>query len=533
MAPLRTLSGQAKSTVCRFLFMSKPCAVPRQPTLLIIMDGVGLNPSRLDNAVALASTPNLDALYSSNPVAVIEASGAAVGLPSGQMGNSEVGHLTIGCGAILRQDLVVINDSVADGSFFANPAIVEACQLAKEKSRPLHLIGLVSDGGVHSHLNHLIALIETCRQQKVRPMLHMITDGRDTAPQCAQGYLPKIEEALLSAGGRVATVSGRYFAMDRDNRWERVERAFKTMVEGHGSKFGTAAEGIADAWQRNKTDEFIEPFIVQGAECIASGDSAVFFNFRNDRPRELSSALIDPDFTGFARGEVFTGITLTTMTQYQPDFPCAVAFEKDRPGTTLGEVVAEAGIKQFHSAETEKYPHVTFFFNGGRETPFDGEDRGLINSPKVDTYDLQPEMSAYEVKDAVLNAIQSQQFGFLVVNLANGDMVGHTGVRDAVIKAVEVVDEVVGELVRAATDHGYSVVLTADHGNADMLVDPVSGAPHTQHTTFPVACMVKDKTAWNLATGGGLSDLAPTVLELMGLECPDSMSGTSLLLSEK
>lgn len=513
--------------------MSTFNSAPRRSTLLIIMDGVGLNPSRRDNAVALASTPNLDELYSSNPVTVLEASGAAVGLPNGQMGNSEVGHLTIGSGSILRQDLVVINDSIDDGSFYGNTAIVNACRQAADISRPLHLIGLVSDGGVHSHLDHLIALIETCQRESVTPMLHMITDGRDTAPQCALAYISRVEAALSAAGGRIATVSGRYYAMDRDKRWERVERAFRTMVLGQGKVFNSAADGINAAWADDQTDEFIEPFMVGGAECIASGDYAVFFNFRNDRPRELSSALIDPDFEGFSRQEGYSGINLTTMTQYQPDFPCAVAFDKDRPGSTLGAVVESARIKQFHSAETEKYPHVTFFFNGGREEPYDGEDRGLINSPKVDTYDLQPEMSAYEVRDKVLDAIRSQQYGFVVVNLANGDMVGHTGVREAVIKAVEVVDEVVGELVAAATENHFSVVLTADHGNADMLLDPVTGAPHTQHTIFPVACMIKDKIAWNLATGGGLSDLAPTIIELMGLEPPDSMHGKSLLLSEK
>ncbi len=508
-------------------------SAPRRATLLIIMDGVGLNPSKVDNAVALAQTPNLDALYSSNPVAVLEASGAAVGLPSGQMGNSEVGHSTIGCGSILRQDLVVINDSVADGTFYDNAAFVSACQAAAVAARPLHLIGLVSDGGVHSHLDHVIALIETCRRNSVVPMLHMITDGRDTAPQCSTAYLADIEAALASAGGSIASVSGRYYAMDRDNRWERVQTAFDTMVHGKGARAKTALAGIEAAWKNGKSDEFIDPFMVEGGQLIQTGDNAVFFNFRNDRPRELSAALIDLQFDGFERGADYGGISLTTMTQYHPDFQCAVAFEKDKPQTTLGQVIEAAGVRQFHSAETEKYPHVTFFFNGGREEPYDGEDRGLIASPKVDTYDLQPEMSAYEVRDKVLAAINSEQYGFIVVNLANGDMVGHTGVREAVIRSVEVVDEVVGELVTAADKKQFSIVLTADHGNADMLVDPVTGAPHTQHTIFPVACMIRDKVAWNLATGGGLSDIAPTVLELMGLECPDGMRGKSILLSEK
>lgn len=510
-------------------FSSKP---PRRATMLIIMDGVGMNPSKLDNAVALAKTPNLDNLYSSNPVTVLEASGAAVGLPPGQMGNSEVGHLTIGCGSVLRQDLVVINESIERNEFVDNKAIAGACKQAAAVNRPLHLIGLVSDGGVHSHLDHLVALIDACRKHSVKPMLHMITDGRDTAPKCSTVYLEQVERALKDANGQIATVSGRYYAMDRDNRWERVQLAFDAMVHGKGGSGASAEAIIKAAWDDDKTDEFILPAIVDGAELISAGDQSVFFNFRNDRPRELSSALIEDDFTNFDRGQ-YQPVSLTTMTKYHPDFNCPVAFEKDRPLSTLGAVVEAAGVGQYHSAETEKYPHVTFFFNGGREEPYDGEQRGLIASPKVDTYDLQPEMSAYEVRDKVLEAIKSDQYGFIVVNLANCDMVGHTGVREAVIKAVEVVDEIVGELVTAATDNDFSVILTADHGNADMLIDPVTGSPHTQHTIFPVACMVKDKVAWHLANGLGLSSLAPTIIQLMGLEQPVTMGGKSMLLEEK
>ncbi len=505
---------------------------PRRATMLIIMDGIGMNPSKLDNAVALAKTPNLDELYSSNPVTVLEASGTAVGLPAGQMGNSEVGHLTIGCGSVLRQDLVVINESIERDEFADNEAIAGACKAAVQTGRPIHLIGLVSDGGVHSHLDHLVALIAACKKHKVIPMLHMITDGRDTAPKCSTVYLEQIERALGSANGQIATVSGRYYAMDRDNRWERVQLAFDAMVHGKGETGPSAEAIISAAWNNDKTDEFILPSIVQGAELINAGDQAFFFNFRNDRPRELSSALIEAEFKGFERGE-YQPIALTTMTKYHPDFDCPVAFEKDKPLSTLGAVVDAAGVGQYHSAETEKYPHVTFFFNGGREEPFPGEQRGLIASPKVDTYDLQPEMSAYEVRDRVLEAIKSDQYGFIVVNLANGDMVGHTGVREAVIKAVEVVDEIVGELVAAATDNEFSVILTADHGNADMLIDPVTGSPHTQHTIFPVACMVKDKVAWHLANGMGLSSIAPTIIQLMGLEQPETMGGKSMLLGEK
>lgn len=512
--------------------MSPTKPAPRRATLLIIMDGIGLNPSRLHNAVAIAKTPNLDALYSSNPVTVLEASGAAVGLPVGQMGNSEVGHSTIGCGTILRQDLVVINDSIADGSFYDNNAFSKACLSAASANRPLHLIGLVSDGGVHSHLDHVLALIQTCGRHQVKPVLHMITDGRDTAPKCADVYLPEIEAALKEAGGQIATICGRYYAMDRDNRWERVQVAFDAMVHGKGQSAPDAKSAITAAWGNDQTDEFLKPIVLEGADTITPGDQAVFFNFRNDRPRELSAALIENDFKGFDRGDYRT-ISLTTMTTYHPDFDCPVAFVKDRPETTLGEVIEAAGVGQFHSAETEKYPHVTFFFNGGKETPYRGEERGLINSPKVETYDLQPEMSAYEVRDSVLAAINSKAYGFIVVNLANGDMVGHTGVREAVIRSVEVVDEVVGEFVAAASAAEMAVILTADHGNADMLIDPVTGAPHTQHTTFPVACMVQDTVPWHLANGAGLSAIAPTILQLMGLEKPAAMKGRSLLLSEK
>ena len=512
--------------------MTLSAAPPRRATMLIIMDGIGMNPSKLDNAVALAQTPNLDELHSSNPVTVLEASGAAVGLPAGQMGNSEVGHLTIGCGSILRQDLVVISDAIERDEFADNKAIAGSCKAAAASGRPVHLIGLVSDGGVHSHVDHLLALIGACKKHKVKPMLHMITDGRDTAPKCSTVYLPEVEAALADANGQIATVSGRYYAMDRDNRWERVQLAFDAMVHGKGGSGASAEAVIKAAWDNNNTDEFILPSVIEGADLISTGDHAIFFNFRNDRPRELSSALIETNFDSFDRGQ-YEPISLTTMTKYHPDFDCPVAFKKDKPQSTLGAVIEAAGVGQFHSAETEKYPHVTFFFNGGREEPYEGEQRGLIASPKVDTYDLQPEMSAWEVRDKVLEAVRSGQYGFIVVNLANGDMVGHTGVREAVIKAVEVVDEIVGELVTAATENEFSVILTADHGNADMLVDPVTGSPHTQHTIFPVACMVKDKVAWHLANGMGLSSIAPTVIQLMGLQQPESMGGKSMLLEEK
>ena len=503
---------------------------PRRKALLIIMDGVGHNPSKLDNAVALARTPNLDRIFSSTPTTVIEASGRAVGLPDGQMGNSEVGHLTIGAGRVLRQDLVKISDAIEDGSFFENEALLGAASRAREAERPLHLLGLLSDGGVHSHVEHLLALVDLCRRAGVRPLVHAFTDGRDTAPAIAGRYLERLEPALAEAGGAIATVTGRYYAMDRDSRWDRVEKAWRAIVLGEGRRETDARSAIARAHdEEDETDEFIAPTVLDAHEPISAGDEAILFNFRNDRPRELSEALALERFDAFERGDA-PRVSLTTMTRYHSDYPFPVAFSRDRPEATLGETVSAAGIRQLRSAETEKYPHVTFFLNGGRDEPFDGEERRGVASPEVATYDLQPEMSARGVTDVVLEGLRSGEFGLVVVNYANGDMVGHTGVRDAVIAAVETVDAMVGELWDAAVENGYSIVLTADHGNADMLVDPLSGEPHTQHTTFPVACAVHDEEPRALGTGHALPSIAPTLLELMGIETPAGMTGGSLRL---
>ncbi|MFK7854148.1 MAG: 2,3-bisphosphoglycerate-independent phosphoglycerate mutase [Granulosicoccus sp.] len=502
---------------------------PRRPVLLIIMDGIGVNPSKLNNAVAIAKTPNLDRIYSSYPTCLLEASGRAVGLPEGQMGNSEVGHLSIGAGTVLRQDLVKIGDAITDGSFAGNAAISDALDRAASKGQPLHLIGLVSDGGVHSHTDHLLALIELCAVNKVKPLLHAITDGRDTAPSSAELFLAKVVPALDAAGGCVASVSGRYYAMDRDKRWDRVELAWKAMVLGEGRDAENVDAAIRGAYAADETDEFIIPTVLPGHEVMSAESEAFFFNFRNDRPRELSEALGLSEFESFDRGG-FVPLTLTTMTRYESSYPFACAFTRDEPGKTLGQVVSDAGIEQIRSAETEKYPHVTFFFNGGRDEPLNKELRLLVNSPKVATYDLQPEMSAPEVTQGILDALAAQTAGLIVVNLANGDMVGHTGIADAVISAVQTVDTMVGKLWDSAVENGYSIVLTADHGNADMLVDPVTGDAHTQHTTFPVACSIHDSTSWELGNGNGLPAIAPTILQLMGLPKPESMSGHSLLL---
>lgn len=509
--------------------MSAKHAGVRQPVILIIMDGIGVNPAKENNAVALASTPNLDRIYATNTVCLIEASGKAVGLPDGQMGNSEVGHLSLGAGTVLKQDLVKITDAIKDQSFFTNDALVAAVKSAAKKQRPLHLLGLLSDGGVHSHVDHLLALISLCEQHSVTPVLHMITDGRDTAPECAKDYLVTVEQALTQAGGNVATVIGRYYAMDRDKRWDRIESAWQAIVNAKGNTAPNATAALDAAYKDDKSDEFILPTVIGDFKGIEANDEVVFYNFRNDRPRELSEALGLDSFNEFDR-QGFSPINLTTMTRYESSYPFACAFTKDAATNTLGQIVSDAGLKQLRAAETEKYPHVTFFFNGGLDEPLPGEERLLVESPKVATYDLQPEMSAEGIAVGIEKALSSKAHDLIVVNFANGDMVGHTGVPEAVIKSVEVVDEKVGRLWDAAIENGYSIVLTADHGNADMLKDPITGVPHTQHTTFPVACVVKDKKNWDLKNGYGLPSIAPTILQLMGLDKPESMQGESLLI---
>jgi 2,3-bisphosphoglycerate-independent phosphoglycerate mutase len=509
--------------------MAEKRSVPRSPSLLIILDGFGVNPSRINNAVVEANTPRLDEYLSTHTHTTLDASGLAVGLPVGQMGNSEVGHLTLGCGSITKQDLVRIDDAIASGELFDNAAINAAMDDAAATERPMHLVGLVSDGGVHSHINHLLALIELCARKKVKPLVHMITDGRDTAPVAAIGYLARLEDALEEAGGAIATITGRYYAMDRDNRWDRTEVAWRAMVEHRGELHDSARYAIEAAYANEQTDEFILPCILPEAEPVVEGDNVIFFNFRNDRPRQLAAALSQDDFDGFDRG-AFEPVTVTCLTEYDPQFLLPIAFAPERPASTLSSVVSRAGYKQFHCAETEKYAHVTFFFNGGREEKWAGEERVMIPSPKVPTYDKKPEMSAREVADATIDALRSHEYGFLVVNFANGDMVGHTAVREAVIAAVEAMDTQVGRLLDVAVAEGYSVMLTADHGNCDEMVDPVTGEPHTQHTVYPVPCMIIDKECWHLSTGAGLSNVAPTLLQMMGLQQPPDMTGSSILL---
>lgn len=501
----------------------------RRPVILIILDGFGVNPSKVNNAIAQANTPNLDKYFARYPHTLLQASGTAVGLPDGQMGNSEVGHMTLGCGSVISQDIVQINAALENGSFYENEAFLRAIQTAKHKDRPLHLLGLVSDGGVHSSLDHLLALIRLCKQQRVKPMVHMITDGRDTAPKSALNYLHRLQSALYESGGAIATIMGRYYAMDRDNRWERTELAWRAIMLGKGQRGHDAESAIKSAYAAGDTDEFIRPIILPTFQLLRDGDQIISFNFRKDRPRQIVAALGSRGFTNFDRGD-YPVVDITCMMSYFKDSEFAYAFKPERPHVTLGQVLTEKGIRQFHCAETEKYPHVTYFFNGGRHDPYSGETQYLIPSPKVATYDQKPEMSAPEIATAVVDAIQKEKYGFMVVNFANCDMVGHTARRDAVIHAVEALDHEVGRVLEAAVAADYSVVLTADHGNCEELVDPSSDAPHTQHTLYPVPCMIIDEQSWQLSCSGGLANIAPTVLQLMGIEKPVQMTAGSLLL---
>lgn len=504
----------------------------RKSTLLVILDGFGCNPNPEHNAIMAADTPNFDRYFSSYPTTCLTASGHGVGLPAGQMGNSEVGHMVIGSGTVIKQDLVRIDEAIVDGSFYANPALLNAIKAARMNNRPLNLIGLVSDGGVHSHINHLYALLKLCYQENVIAQLHMITDGRDTAPQAVLNYVDELETVLADNNAHIGSICGRYYALDRDKRWDRVKIAFDAIVHGKGQSFDRISSAIQNSYDASVHDEFIKPAISSKFVPLEAGDEVICFNFRPDRVQQIAAALSYHRFDAFERGKDYQPVRLTCLTHYNAKLNAPVAFSPQPPEVTLAGVISMAGLKQLHCAETEKYPHVTFFFNGGREDCYEGEEHHLIHSPSVATYDLKPEMSAQQVTDAMMIALQSRQYEFLVVNFANADMVGHTAVRQAIITAVEVLDREVGRLLDQAQQLGYAIILTADHGNCDEMVDAETGQPHTQHTRHPVPCLVVDKQVSQLASSGNLSDVAPTVLHLMGLEKPAAMTGQTLICDE-
>ena len=492
------------------------------------MDGFGKNESTYGNAIAAAKKPNLDKIVSENPMTFIGASGLDVGLPDGQMGNSEVGHTNIGAGRVVYQELTRITKSIQDGDFFTNEALVGAMENCKKNSSALHLMGLMSDGGVHSHNTHLYGIMELAKRSGVdKVYIHCFMDGRDVPPTSGKDYLAELYEKCDEIGvGEIATVMGRYYAMDRDNRWERVVKAYKAMTEGEGVKFDCACKMMEESYANDVTDEFIVPAVSEKAVPVKDNDSIVFFNFRPDRAREITRAFVDPAFSGFER-EQLKGLYYICMTQYDATMPNVhVAFKPETLENTFGEYISDKGLKQLRIAETEKYAHVTFFFNGGVEKQYPGEDRILVKSPAVATYDLQPEMSAYEVTDKLLAAIDSDKYDAIILNYANCDMVGHTGVFDAAVKAVEAVDTCVGKIVDAVAAKGGVTLITADHGNADKMYE-ADGSPFTAHTTNPVPFIVVGYPC-ELREGGRLCDIAPTMLKIMGLEQPKEMTGVSI-----
>ena len=518
---------------------SPPHPRPR-PLVLVILDGLGERAEKDDNAVRLAKSPSLDALYAHFPHSLIGTSGPDVGLPPGQMGNSEVGHLNFGAGRIAMMDISRIDNAVHDGTLVANPVIADAINVAKRRHGRLHLFGLVSDGGVHSSMVHLFALIDAAHARGVSVVVHAFLDGRDVQPGTAPGYLTKLEEHLEAGGpggkGVIGTVSGRYWAMDRDNRWDRVERAYKAIVRAGAPRRPSAILGTQDSIAGGKTDEFVEPFVVGAYEGVDVGhDTGLHFNFRPDRARELTRALTAHGFDSFPREADPPFDHYACMTTYDRSLPLPVAFPKETYPDIFPEVIAREGLTQFRCAETEKYAHVTYFFNGGREEPFKGEERQMIPSPRdVATYDEKPEMSAASVADAVVRAVESNAFDFILVNFANPDMVGHTGVLPAAIHAVEAVDAGVGRIAEAVRAKKGALLVTADHGNCELMKDPASGQPHTAHTTNPVPLLyVNDAdTRAHLRSGGRICDVAPTMLQLLGIELPAAMTGHSLLEAE-
>ncbi len=506
------------------------------PIALIILDGWGIG--RQDdacNAIARGDTPHLTLLSELYPATSLACSGEAVGLPDGQMGNSEVGHLNIGAGRIVYQELTRISKAIRDGDFFANPVLGEVVAAAKQSGSALHLMGLVSDGGVHSHITHLYALLEVAKRAGLAKVyVHAYLDGRDVPPSSALEFIDALEAKMAALGvGRIATVSGRYWAMDRDKRWDRVAKAYTALVSREGERAPTARAAVEQAYARGETDEFVLPTVVEGCgDCaIRAGDGVIFFNFRPDRARQLTRVFTDKDFAQFSRP--FLPLRFATFTQYDETLPVPIAFPPQTIANTLGEIFSAAGLTQLRIAETEKYAHVTYFFNGGEEKPLPGEDRVLIPSPKVATYDLKPEMSAVEVTDRVVQEIKSGKYDLIVMNYANGDMVGHTGLLDAAIEAVGVVDKCVGRVTDAIRDRGGIACITADHGNADCMFDSNTGEPLTAHTLNPVPfILVSEKHRQARLRSGVLADIAPTILDLASLAQPAEMTGRTLIIKE-
>jgi len=507
--------------------------MPKRKVILLIMDGWGLGKIKSSDAIQNANVPFVSSLYAKYPNTTLTTCGEAVGLPEGQMGNSEVGHLNLGAGRIVYQELQRINVAIREGEFAKNKTLLASINYAKENNKPLHLLGLVSNGGVHSHINHLKAILTLCEQQGLQNVfVHAFTDGRDCDPKSGLGLIKELQEHIDKTVGKIATVSGRYFAMDRDNRWERVKLAYDATVNGVGEKADNAIEAIERSYKENITDEFIKPTVIvdhknNPTATIKDGDAVICFNFRTDRCREITKALTQLDFPQYNMHTL--QLHYTTMTEYDATFKNVhVIFETDNLNNTLGQVIEANGLKQIRIAETEKYPHVTFFFSGGREKPFEGESRIMAPSPKVATYDLQPEMSAIEITNAIVPEIEKEEASFICLNYANADMVGHTGVWQAVIKAVETVDKCVERVVTAALQHGYTVFLTADHGNADYMINE-DGTPNTAHTLNLVPFFIIDKDWKGKIKPGKLGDLAPTILQMMKLSVPAEMTGEVLI----
>lgn len=502
-----------------------------RPTMLMILDGFGISDKTEGNAIAKADTPELDRIFNDYPSTTLKACGLDVGLPEGQMGNSEVGHLNIGAGRIVYQELTKITKHIGDGTFFTNRALVKAMNHVLTNRSSLHIMGLLSDGGVHSHIDHLKALLKMAKDNNIKNVyVHAFLDGRDVPPRCALKYISEIEDYMKENGvGRIATVSGRYYAMDRDKRWERLEKAYDAITLAEGMKASTAAEAVEKAYARDENDEFVLPTIVEPAVVLNDRDAVIMYNFRPDRAREITRSIVDENFSGFKRKKTVSDIRYVCMTQYDATMPAVdIAYPPEKMRNTLGEYLSDRGLVQLRIAETEKYAHVTFFFNGGVEEANPGESRILIDSPKVATYDLQPEMSAYKVTETVIEEIKKGSYDVIILNFANADMVGHTGVMDAAVSAIETLDKCVPQIEKAVLDAGGQILLTADHGNADEMVDD-EGRTVTAHSLNDVPLVHIAKKPVALRDGGRLADIAPTLLSLMDISIPDEMTGKSLI----